>query len=492
MNATPKPSAQTYSTGARLFIVALAFSYLAAFVSFFLQADGLIGPHGILPAAQFFPLAREQLGHRAWLEIPSLCWILGTGAAIKVLCIVGAALSVGLLAGLAPAVCIGVMWACYLSLASAGQIFFDFQWDALLLEASLVAVFLVPWTVGLQGREYDPPRMARLLAWWLLFRLMFFSGLVKLTSGDPTWRHLTALSFHFQTQPLPTWVAWYANRLPLGAQKAACALMFAIEFLAPMCLLGPRKIRHVGALTLIFLQAAIALTGNYAFFNLLSIGLCLTCFDDDWWRSLRWGVPEIHDFAQSRPAKASILRWFAAFSVGITFFENFAGSVHGAADSPLVRDVVEAVSPLRSFNVYGLFAVMTIERPELIIEGSDDGRNWEEYGLPYKPGNLHERPRWVAPLQPRLDWQLWFAALDQSENSPWVSTLCERLLRGEGPVLGLFAHNPFPLHPPKMIRVVRYRYDFTSGAERARSGDWWKRTPIDFYILPISLPSSPK
>jgi hypothetical protein len=129
-----------------------------------------------------------------------------------------------------------------------------------------------------------------------------------------------------------------------------------------------------------------------------------------------------------------------------------------------------------------------VERPELIIEGSDDGNDWREYALPYKPGDLDRRPRWVAPYQPRLDWQLWFAALDSADASPWVGTLCERILRGDSAVLGLFSRNPFPGRPPHSVRVVRYRYEFTDGPERARTGNWWRRTPIDFYIQPVTLP----
>jgi len=186
--------------------------------------------------------------------------------------------------------------------------------------------------------------------------------------------------------------------------------------------------------------------------------------------------------------KATALRWFAALSVGVTFFMLVASLSPSAAGSPIVRLVGEAVDPLRSFNNYGLFAVMTVERPELVFEGSDDGRDWREYGLPYKPGDLSRRPAWVAPYQPRLDWQLWFAALGPPRSNPWVGTLCERLLDGDAAVLGLFSHNPFPGHPPRLVRVVRYSYEFTSAAERARTGNWWRRTPLDFYIPPVSLP----
>jgi len=493
MERIDPPRDASFATGTRVFVGFLAVAHAVAFGSIWVQSAGLIGPSGILPAGRFFAAAHEQLGARAWFEAPSLCWIFGAGRFIDVLCAVGIGLALLLLFGVAPAVCLALLWACYLSLVAAGQIFFDFQWDALLLESTLIAIFVVPWTLGRARGPYEPPRLARFLIWWLLFRLMFLSGVVKLASGDPTWRHLTALTFHYQTQPLPTPLAWYAQQLPAWFQKASCAVMFAIELVAPLCIPGPRTLRHLGALALVALQVVIALTGNYAFFNLLAIGLCLPCLDDGWWLRLRPGLEEAGAGAgQARaPAgrlKRTALRWFAAFSVGVTFFETVAYVSRGAATSPLVRAVANAVGPFRSFNDYGLFAVMTVERPELVIEGSNDGRDWREYGFAFKPGDLGRRPGWVAPHQPRLDWQLWFAALEPPEANPWVETLCMLLLRGDPAVLGLFSRNPFPGRPPEFVRVVRYRYDFTDAAERARTGNWWRRTPIDFYIPPVTLP----
>jgi hypothetical protein len=401
------------------------------------------------------------------------------------------ALSVALFLGYAQPVCLALLWAFYLSLVSAGQIFFSFQWDALLLESTLLAVFLVPWTLRRARDPYDPPPLARYLVWWLLFRLMFMSGVVKLTSGDPTWRHLTALTFHYETQPLPTPVAWYAMRLPLWFQEASCALMFAIELAAPFCIAGPRAVRHAGALALGILQVLIAVTGNYAFFNLVSFGLCVTCLDDGWWRARGWRIGEpTRDAAAPRrrgvPGRASALRWFGAVYVGVTFFMG-AAELLNAVRSPVVRAVEGVIGPLQSFNNYGLFRVMTVERPELVIEGSNDGHDWREYALPCKPGDLSRRPSWVAPYQPRLDWQLWFAALESPDSNPWVGTICERLLRGDPAVMGLFSGNPFPGRPPHYMRVVRYRYEFTDPPGRARTGNWWRRTPIDFYIPTVSL-----
>jgi hypothetical protein len=494
MDGMKPPAGTGFATGTGLFLRTLAACHGVAFGSYWLQAKGLVGPSGILPAGQYLAEVRRVFGARAWADVPSLCWIVGTHPAIDILCAAGCVLSVLLFLGWAQAPCLAALWCFYLSLVCVGQIFYAFQWDTLLLEATLVAVFLVPWTFRRVPDPREPPVLARALVWWLLFRLMFQSGFVKLQAGDPAWRGLTALTFHYETQPLPSPLAWYAHQLPLWTQKASCAFMFAVELAAPLCLVLPRRIRHPAVLSIILLQVLIALTGNYTFFNLLSVGLCLTCLDDGWWRSLHWGSA---GGGQSPPeagfgrAQRLLLRWFAAFAAGVTIL-NAAASVSPAiARSRLVQDVDEYVSPLESFNDYGLFRVMTRERPELVIEGSNDGNDWREYSLPYKPGDLRRRPSWVAPYQPRLDWQLWFAALGNPEDNVWVETLCERLLRGDRAVLGLFARNPFPDRPPRYLRVVRYRYEFTSFAERARTGNWWSRTPMDFYITPISLKEAP-
>jgi hypothetical protein len=486
--------------------------HAVAFASFWSQSAGLVGPHGLLPAVQFFAAARSQLGAGAYWEAPSLCWIFGAGTFLPVACACGLALSALLFCGLAPALCLALLWALYLSLCSAGQIFYDFQWDALLLETTLVAIFLAPWRWRARLDAVDPPPLARWLAWWLLFRLMVLSGLVKLASGDPTWRHLTALGFHFETQPLPTPVAWYAHHLAPGFLRLACALLLAVEIAVPWALWAPRAWRHSAALTLIGLQVLIALTGNYTFFNLLTAALCLPCLDDRWWGRTEPGhqaSPSRAEASQagstappitSSPALAHraapgdrgglpprLLRGFVYFAVLCTALEALADFVPAVAETPAVGMLAGAVAPFRSLNNYGLFAVMTTERPELIIEGSDDGHDWREYALPQQPGDPHRRPEFVAPGQPRLDWQLWFAALAPPAQNPWVETLGVELLRGNPQVLGLFSRNPFPLHPPHYLRVVRYQYHFTDAAERARTGTWWRRSPDDLYLKPIAL-----
>jgi len=268
--------------------------------------------------------------------------------------------------------------------------------------------------------------------------------------------------------------------------------MFTIELLVPFFLFAPRPLRHNAALLLASLQLVVALTGNFAFFNLLSIALCLLALDDAWWHSVLAAFRR-KSFPPNETSSIRPVRWpwpsFAAAGLVVAYTSILAAP---AFDRTLrwpawFDSAVSVVGPFNTFNNYGLFAVMTTSRPELIFEGSDDARDWLAYEFPYKPGDLARHPPIVAPLQPRLDWQLWFAALGPPGQNPWVLSLCEHLLRGSPAVLALFEKNPFPQNPPRYVRVVRYDYHFTTPAERARTGRWWRRTPLDFYVPPSSL-----
>lgn len=486
------PGPDRFVFGSWLFLRVLAGIHLVAFTSLWIQLEALIGPNGLLPATRYFTAVREHLGAGAWSQLPSLCWLFGSGTFLHVLCAAGVGLALLLFAGVAPALCLAGLWAAYLSLSAAGQIFFSFQWDTLLLETTLLALLLAPWKLLPLWRASEPPRFARLLLWWLLFRLMFLAGVVKLNSGDPTWRNLSALTFHYETQPLPTVLGWWAHQLPDWMHRAACAGMFAIELAGPFFLFAPRRFRHAAALLLIALMAAIALTGNYTFFNLLAIALCLPCLDDAWWRrTLRFTQGQCHLISDIAAEPVTTQLRLVAGLAGVIFLYTLIQALGSVAPRvgapPGFNAVAGLVAPFRSLNNYGLFAVMTNPRPELIFEGSDDGRTWLPYELPHKPGDPARRPTWVAPHQPRLDWQLWFAALGPPAQNPWVLGLCEQMLRGNTTVLSLFAVNPFPAKPPRQIRVVRYEYHFTDLPTRRRTDQWWRRTPLDFYVAPASL-----
>jgi hypothetical protein len=353
----------------------------------------------------------------------------------------------------------------YLSIVAAGQEFMSFQWDMLLLEAGFLAIFLG----------------SNITVWlyrFLVFRLMLMSGTVKLSSGDRTWHSLTALNFHYQTQPLPTPIAWYAQQLPEWFHRLSCVGVFAIEIFIPFLIFAPRRIRHFAAWCLIALQVLILLTGNYAFFNCLTIAMCLFLFDD---RALPRQVPGKIQAGFS----PKIVAIAAAVIVLFGFTELYTHFTERPV--PVATGLMELTAPFGIVNGYGLFAVMTTQRLEIIIEGSNDGVEWRAYEFPYKPGNVRRAPPWVAPHQPRLDWQMWFAALSNYRANPWFVALVGRLLEGSPDVLRLLAFNPFPSKPPNQIRAVVYEYRFTDANTKRQTGAWWAREPVGRYIPPVTL-----
>ena len=457
----------TYATAEWLFLRALATIYLIGFVSFGVQATGLIGSNGILPAGRYLHAVSGGLGVAGYWTVPTILWLNSSDAFLKTVCGAGAAISIVLLLGFVERAALICLFLLYLSLCTAGQDFMSFQWDMLLLESGFLAIFL--------GRS-------RVIVWlfrWLLFRLMFLSGAVKLLSHDPAWRNLTAMSFHYETQPLPTPAAWYAQQLPFWFQRASTGMVFVIELLMPFLLLGPRRLRFFGVRWILLLQALIFITGNYTFFNLLAIALCVFVFDDA-------SLPKLNTAARKATTPKGLAIAVATLILVLSlalFSSTFFDFVPPPADA-----LVRWTSPFGIVNSYGLFAVMTTRRPEIIVQGSNDGVNWQDYEFRYKPGDLHKAPRWVAPHQPRLDWQMWFAALSQNyRGSPWFVNFAVRLLQGSPDVLGLLAKNPFPDAPPKYVRAELYDYKFTDFQTRQHNGQWWRRDPAGIYLPAISL-----
>jgi hypothetical protein len=465
----PKPRPPAFTVARWFFARALAAVFFCAFASLLVQVRGLIGKNGIAPAWAFLDAASRQLGSEAFWAVPSLCWIDSSDGTLIGLCVAGIIVSVVMAAGVSPGGCALALWALYLSLVSVSSPFLDFQWDGLLLETALLAALALPWRLRPAWETDAPlPRFGRWLLWWLLFRLMFESGLVKLMS-DPNWRNFSALDHHFATQPLPLWTAWYAHFSPHWLLRAATGSMFAIELVAPFLIAAPRRWRHAGAWALIALQVGIIATGNFAFFNLLTLALCMLLFDDAAWvwpRSWRERlVPPAHWKSRPRPALVWLCGSVAAVCALLTLppLLRIAGII-GKWSNPLAS--------LRSFNGYGLFAVMTTQRPEIIVEGSEDGETWREYGFSWKPGDVMDRPQLVAPHQPRLDWQMWFAALGGPQRNPWFGVFLTGLLKNQPEVTGLLELNPFPSKPPRYVRAVLYEYRFARADE---GGAWWFR-----------------
>ena len=422
-----------------LFLRGIGVVYLIAFLILAPQIIGLIGEHGILPVQAYSDTA-----------LLAICWS-------------GAALAIALIVGVLPVPAAIGLYVLYLLIDLAGQYFLSFQWDALLLEAGFASILLAPFGFR-PSYSQEPSRFALWVQRLLAFRLMLDSGLVKFQSGDPTWRNLTALDFHFETQPLPTPLAWYVQHLSSNVHRGMTAAVFVVELAVPFLFLMPRRLRIIGAWITIVFQMCIALTGNYTFFNLLAIVLCFTLFDD---QHLRRFIPAwIRNRTEVRVSRLRPWRRaVAALSVILIFF----GFTNAMPRSLRQYQIV---------NRYGLFAVMTTSRPEIVIEGSNDGEQWKEYEFKYKPG-----PGWVAPYQPRLDWQMWFAALGSYQENPWFEALMVRLLEGSSDVLGLFRTNPFPDKPPRFVRALVYDYHFSPRG----SNDWWTRRLLGTYFPAVSL-----
>jgi lipase maturation factor 1 len=480
-----------------LFLRLLGVVYLIAFASLAVQVTGLVGEHGLLPARAFLERAHSAYGGQAYQLLPTVFWLGAGDLALRLVAWGGAVLAVLLILGLAPLSMLVLLWALYLSLTVIGQDFLSFQWDALLLEAGLLAILWAPFRLLPRGPEPPASTVARWLLVFLLFKLMFLSGLTKLLSGDPTWLSATALDYHFETQPLPPWTAWYAHNLPASVHRAATIGMLAIELGAPWLLLVParlRRLRLTGCANLIVLQLAIAATGNYGFFNALAIVLCIPVLDDELLRRvLPLRLVEGDGSAWRVVSLAVITPLFFVLSA-LSFAREIAYTLPGGAGIgpvPAWSDrVMGWVAPFRSFNGYGLFRVMTTQRPEIVIEGSRDGSEWTEYEFRYKPGAVDRRPGFVAPFHPRLDWQMWFAALDPTGNAEWLRSLSAHLLRGTPEVVALLRRNPFPDAPPRMIHLVVYDYRFTTPEERRRTHAWWERKPVGYLPVPLT-PAEP-
>uniref|UniRef100_A0A1A8PNW8 Lipase maturation factor n=1 Tax=Nothobranchius rachovii TaxID=451742 RepID=A0A1A8PNW8_9TELE len=574
----------------RLFLWCMAVIYMVAFVSLYVQIPGLYGNDGLLPA-------RWQLRYTGMplldqmLSSPTLLWLgpqlgLDTQTSMELLCLIGAALSLvaTLVEAFRDSLVFLCLWALYLSMYQVGQVFLYFQWDNLLLEAGFLCVIVAPLTI-IRGsravREHD--RVTFWLIRWLLFRLMFASGVVKLTSRCPTWWGLTALTYHYETQCIPTPLAWFAHQLPVWWQKLSVVGALVIEIPVPFLFFSPLRRLRLGAFYMqVLLQVLIILSGNYNFFNLLTLVLCLSLLDDQhvrfwlcktdrvedekhvskllsWlsfllelavWSLLIFGTISCFDLQYDKTKKvfsshtAYTYHQFNQFLKTVTipcvwigvlsltwemitsmfrcacvsgFLRRFWGmvqwSVFAAASASLfavslvpftfieydsnarlwpgVRQAFEVVDRYQLVNSYGLFRRMTGVggRPEVIIEGSNDAVTWTEIEFMYKPGNLSAPPPVVTPHQPRLDWQMWFAALGPHTQAPWFTSLMYRLLQGKRDVIELIqtdvSRYPFHQQPPAYLRAHRYRYWFTEPkADGSYPQRWWRRV-YDEEFYPI-------
>jgi lipase maturation factor 1 len=487
-----------------LFLRALGLVYFSAFFALLFQVRGLIGTQGILPAAEYLHEVSSLGALRFWYA-PTLLWVSSGNTMLMAICWGGVIASLLLFVNIWPRAMLLVCFVCFLSFVGAAQDFSGYQSDGMLLEAGFISLFLAPsgFFPGL-GITQKPARAAMFLLLWEWFRIYFESGVVKLASGDPTWRNLTALYEYYQNGPLPTWIGWYLQHLPNWFHIATAGATLFMELgLVWMAFLS-RRWKIVCFFIVTAWQIGVIATANYTFLNYLVLALAIPLLDDAflqrfiprrWQLSLSSNVSDPGDTGperivsddegtvQRKPDLWAKLRT-ATFAVVLSWIV-YATVVPLAQMSwrevPLPLKPVAMLEPFRIANQYGLFAVMTPHRYEIEFQGSNDGENWVAYPFRYKPQALKDRPRIYAPYQPRFDWNLWFASLGSWRQNLFVPRTEELLLENDRDVLGLFAGNPFPDAPPRMVRAVLWQYWFSTLEQKRREGVWWRRQLLGTY-----------
>jgi hypothetical protein len=459
----------------------LGLVFAIAFWSWGAQALGLVGERGMLPIAAWIADAAP------WTSFA----LSSSDGAISAWAWVGALAGLSAAAGLVQAPALALCVWLYASVIVAGQEFMTFQWDLLLIECGVIGVVVCPWSWRDKAGWLGPQPVASVwILRWLLWRLMFQSGFVKLASGDPTWRDLSALEHHFRTQPLPNPLSWYADAMPSALLKLGTAATLTIELVLAFAVFLPGRWRRLAFWPCVALQLAILATGNYGFFNILTLLLCLSLVtDDDWrrWLKSAW-LARVAIFPANKPPYALRRRAvtvFLAFVMLLGGFQTLQMIAPGAVPSALTG-LIAKVRPAMIVNRYGLFAVMTTTRREIEIEASLDGKDWRPYVFKYKPGPLERTPPLLVGHMPRLDWQMWFAALGRPNDQRWLRGLLAGLLTGSPEILALMQDAPYP-SPPRYVRAQFYRYEFTGFDDLRQRGLIWRREFERPYVNPVEL-----
>jgi hypothetical protein len=471
------------------FLRLLGFVYFIAFFSLSRQLGPLIGANGLLPAHLYLDqiAAMSGGGWAALQAVPTLLWLHSADWFMYVLCYLGVALALALLAGHSSAVLLFLLWSLYLSLYHVGQIFYGYGWEILLLETGFLAIFLCPLVRGgLLPLSTPPPRAVFWLLRWVLFRVMFGAGLIKLR-GDSCWLDLTCMIYHYETQPIPNPISWYLHQLPPIVHQAEVLLTHLVELVVPWFIFGPRRLRRSAGIVLALFQLLLIASGNLSWLNWLTLALCFACFDDDVLRRIS--------------PRRLVQRWQ-------TLGEGEEGLVHKTAVYGLtvvvillsIYPVINMVSPtqvmnqsfgsLHLVNTYGAFGHVGKERFEVVLQGTydttlDAATQWREYEFKCKPGDVQRRPCIVSPYHYRLDWQIWFAAMSDYARNPWLVHLVYKLLQDDEGALSLLDASPFDQGPPRFIRAELYRYQFTQLGDGNEA--WWERQHVRSYLPPLAL-----
>jgi predicted DCC family thiol-disulfide oxidoreductase YuxK len=494
-SSTLKP---TYEISGWLFPRLMGAIFASAFISLWVQIDGLSGSQGILPVSSHLDAVHAHFAaagesSEPFRQIPSLLWFGASDRLLHFWLGVGTLSSFLLMLGFWSALASFVSWACYLSFAAAVPVFLNFQWDALLLEAGFLVVLYVPWVSRLRCGTSAPTRLGRLLVWWLLFRLMFESGVVKLFGYDATgynaWLAGTALNFHYFTQPMPVSTSWWFSHLPGWFHRLSLLVVFLVELLLPFGIAGARRVRMTVFWGVSVLMILIIASGHYGFFNLLTLALCITLIDDQSWpdRVRRW-VKKNEKSARTPKLPDKVHHWIliplAALIFCLTSVQLLA--VLRLISPATALSLTGPFSPWRSTNSYGLFSVMTTERPEITVEYSTEGRQWQPYRFRWKISSDRNDMPFFLPHMPRLDWQMWFAALEfrASGRLPgWFSPLLAKLEDKSPAVLSLLESPQGDQHGPVYFRISLDRLEFTSPDERRKTGRVWNSQPLPEYTI---------
>jgi hypothetical protein len=485
---SPARPADTYWLTRFVILRLLGFVYAVAFLAAALQILPLIGSHGLLPLDSFLARVQDATGSTAagFIRLPSLFWFFNSDTSLVVTAWIGFALSCVVVAGYANAILMTLLWALYMSFVHLGQDWYGYGWEIQLLETGFLGIFLCPLLDGRPFPRREPPLPILWLFRWLIFRIMLGSALIKLR-GDEVWRDLTALFYHFETQPIPNPLSRWFHFLPRWILKAGVLFNFLAELIAPWFAFYPRIARHIAGVILVAFQVTLIFSGNLSFLNYLTIVPALACFDDTFWARL---LPRaLVNRARAAAAAAQACRpmrvtaWVVAAIIGLLSIQPVVNLI-----SP-VQVMNASFDPIDLVNTYGAFGSIGQERLNVVFEGTDAATPdasavWKPY--PYKalPEDLKRRPPQVAPYQPRLDWQMWFAAMSSPNEYPWTLNLVWKLLHNDPGALSLLGGNPFPAKPPHFIRAELYRYKFAPPGNAG--GNWWTRDDLGIWLPPLS------
>jgi hypothetical protein len=453
---------------------ALAVVYLTAFLTAALQFRALTGSRGMLPAP-------GHLRRTSWRSAPTLFRFHYSDRLFACCAWAGVLLSAALVAGAADRLPLAVamawwavLWVLYLSIVHVGQIWYGFGWESLLLETGFLAVFL--------GNERtEPPILVLFLLRWLLFRVEFGAGLIKLR-GDRCWRDLTCLRYHHETQPMPGPLSWFFHRLPAPLHRVEAAANHTAQLVVPFALFAPQPVAGWAALAVVATQLWLVLSGNFAWLNWLTIALALSAVD--------FPALGLGGAAPSGVPDAPV--WYLVPVVALTALVLVRSRLPVANLLSRGQRMNTSYDPLYLVNSYGAFGTVSRVRYEVVVEGTDEavpgpGTVWREYGFRGKPTALRRLPRQFAPYHLRLDWMMWFAALSPGYARSWFGPFVERLLEGDRDTLRLLAVNPFPGAPPRYVRARIWRYRFTEWEELRATGAWWRRDGAREYWPPTRL-----